>query len=414
MKCIEDLVSDLNSPRLIPSYKQKERRLLSIFMALIEISPVMRGLFLEKCGYRSGKTCQYQSLMEVQYKGSKYPEVRPDGLLVCTRGKTTWSAFVEAKSEKSAIRPEQIQDYLQLASMCDVDAIITISNEFARVPDELPYHVGQTKRKGRDIFHFAWADIRTFLDLNKRNEHLSPMEASLVEQCLLYFWDEGSGIQTYDAMPANWPAFVEAASTALGFGSNMKGLTEIVHGWQQERRDLCSKLTHQSKRSVELRHFSGSRSSEEERLKADKKRLAEDYLLSADYLFKDDRASLKIRADLKSKLTTAALDIEPPAGKAAKAVVRWAAGAVDGLSSPNLSVSFDWPGRGPGTTALASVLVADPDLLCEGQKDAPKKIRFILSVENSRGFKSRKKFIEDLESTTTQLLEFALDRRWLG
>lgn len=413
MKCIEDLVSDLNSPRLIPSYKQNERRLLSVFMALIEISPVVRGLFLEKCGYRSGRTCRFQSLMEVQYKGSKYPEVRPDGLVVCTRGQTTWSAFIEAKSEKSAIRPEQIQDYLQLANMCGVDAIITISNEFARVPDELPYHVGQAKRKGREIFHFAWADIRTFLDLNKNHPDLSEVEALLVQQCLLYFWDDGSGVQTYDAMPANWPAFVEAASTALGFGSNMKGLTEIIHGWQQERRDLCSKIMHQSKRSVELRHFSGARSSEEERLKADKKRLAEDYVLSADYYLKDDRASLKIRADLKSKLTTAALDIEPPAGKGAKAAVRWAAGAVDGLSASNLSVSFDWPGRGPGTTALASALVEDPDLLCEGQKDAPKKIRFILSIENSRGFKSRKKFIEDLERTTATLLEFALEKSWL-
>lgn len=413
MKCTDDLVSHLNQPRLIPSYKQNERRLLSVFMALIEISPVMRGLFLEKCGYRSGKTCRFQSFMEVQYKGSKYPEVRPDGLLVCTRGQTTWSAFIEAKSEKSAIRPEQIQDYLQLASMCDVDAIITISNEFARTPDELPYHVGQSKRKGRDIFHFAWADVRTFLELNKTNEDLALIEVDLVRQCLFYLWDDGSGIQTYDAMPANWPAFVEAASTALGFGANMKGLTEIVHGWQQERRDLCSKLTQQSKRNVELRHFSGSRSSEEERLKADKTRLAEDYVLSADYLFKDERASLEIRADLKAKLTSAALEVEPPAGKAAKAAVRWAASVVDGLSALNLSVSFDWPGRGRGTTASASALIEDPDLFCTDQKDAPKKIRFILSVENSRGFKSRKKFIEDLENTTATLLELALERAWM-
>lgn len=413
MKCIDDLVSDLNAPRLIPSYKQNERRLLSVFMALIEKSPVIRGLFLEKCGYRSGKTCRFQSLMEVQYKGSKYPEVRPDGLLVCTRGQTSWSAFIEAKSEKSAIRPEQIQDYLQLASMCDVDAIITISNEFARVPNELPYHVGQAKRKGREIYHFAWADIRTFLDLNKNNEDLSPIEIDLVEQCLLYFWDDGSGIQTYDAMPATWPAFVEAASTALGFGANMKGLTEIVHGWQQERRDLCSKLTQQSKRAVELRHFSGARKSEDERLKADKARLADDYILSADYFFKDEKASLEIRADLKSKLTSAALEVEPPAGKAAKAAVRWAASAVDGLSASSLSVSFDWPGRSNGTTAFASALIEDPDALCADQKEAPKKIRFILSVENSRGFKSRKKFIEDLEKTTATLVEFALERGWM-
>lgn len=413
MKCFDDLVSDLNAPRLIPSYKQNERRLLSVFMSLIEISPAIRGLFFEKCGYGSGKTCRYKSLMEVQFRGSKYPEVRPDGLVVCTRGKTSWSAFIEAKSEKSAIRPEQIQDYLKLASICDIDAIITISNEFARVPNELPYHIAQPKRKGREVFHFAWADIRTFLELVRMNESLSEVEMALLSQCLLYFWDDGSGVQTYDAMPANWPAFVEAASTALGFGANMKGLTEIVHGWQQERRDLNSKLSHISNRTVELRHFAGIRASEEDRLKADKKSLAESYTLSAEYLFKEERASLKVLADLKSKLTTVALDIEPPAGKGAKAVVRWAAATVNGLEPTNLSVSFDWPGRGPGTTAFAHALTDDPDSLCEGQKDPPKAVRFIQSSENGRAFKSRKKFIEELENTTIGMVQLAFNRGWL-
>lgn len=413
MKCIDDLVSDVNGPRLVPSYKQNERRLLSIFMALLEISPIVRGRFLEKCGYRSGKTCKYSSLMEVQYKGSKYPEVRPDGLITCSRGQTNWSAFVEAKSEKSPIRSEQIQDYLQLAHMCDVDTVITISNEFARVPYELPYHIAQNKRKGREIFHFAWAEIRTFLDLIRMNESLSNAEAEVLRHCLLYFWDDGSGVQTYDAMPHSWPAFVEAAATTLGFGSNMKGLTEIVHGWQQERRDLCSKLSNITNTSIELRHFSGVRAAEEERLKADRSMLADEYKLTAEYFFKESKVSIQVQADLKARSTSVGLDILPPDGKGAKAIVRWLAATAEGLENNPLSISLDWPGRGQGTTVPAKSLLADPDALSAGKKDAPKLIRIILMRDDTRAFKSRKKFIEQLESLTLELTELAFDRGWL-
>ena len=38
--------------------------------------------------------------------------------------------------------------YLELAKLTDVDAIITISNEFARIPSELPYHL-DSKKVGR-------------------------------------------------------------------------------------------------------------------------------------------------------------------------------------------------------------------------------------------------------------------------
>lgn len=406
-------MTNTNSPRLIPSYKQTERRLLSVFMALLEISPSIRGAFLEKCGYGSGKTCSYHSIMEVQYKGSRYPEVRPDGLLSCVRGKSSWSAFIEAKSEKSPIRPEQIQDYLKLAQICDVDVVITISNEFARTPDELPYQIVASKRKGKEIYHFAWADIRTFLELANNNLKLNEFEAAVIQQCLHYFWEDGAGVQTYDAMPESWPNFVEAASTALGFGANMKGLTQIVHGWQQERRDLCSKLTQLTGRQIELRHFAGVRSSEDDRLKADRKRLAEEYALSAEYLFKGTKASLKVLADLKSRLTTVALEVPSPSGKGALALVRWAANSLAGLEGTNMSVSFDWPGRGQGSTAFVQPLIDDPDALAQGQKVAPKSLRFIQNVDNSRGFRSRKKFIAELENLTVKMVEQAFARDWV-
>ncbi len=64
------------------------------------------------------------------------------------------------------------------------------------------------KRRKRRIFHFAWADIRTFLETYRNDDGLANLEAQLLAECLRFFWNNENGIATYDAMPSKWPEFV--------------------------------------------------------------------------------------------------------------------------------------------------------------------------------------------------------------
>ena len=181
MKSIDELVSSKNKPRLVPTFKQQERNLLSVFMTLLELVPHIRGEFLKLCGYPSGKTCNFQSHMEVTYSGSKMPDVRPDGLFACQRGTSEWAAFIEAKAGKSPIRPEQIIDYLGLAAQVDVATVITISNEFARTPTELPYHVATNKRRKCDIIILRGPTFGHFSKLRRKTQILV---GSKLKSCL--------------------------------------------------------------------------------------------------------------------------------------------------------------------------------------------------------------------------------------
>jgi hypothetical protein len=259
MKCIDQLSTDLNRPRLTPKFKKTERTLLSVFMRTLEFIPDLRAEFLSSCGYGAGKSCSYTSYMEVMYPSAKYPDGRPDGLIACHYGKRFWAAFIEAKADKSPIRSDQMQDYAELASMLDVDALISLSNEFARAPSEPPYNIPNGKRRKREIYHFAWAELRTMLELQRLNETLTPLEAAILDDCLDYFWSNGSGVLTYDMMPPEWSNFVQSAGVGVGFQTQTSGITEIVKGWHQERRDIRSKLIHETHKSVELRHESGAR-----------------------------------------------------------------------------------------------------------------------------------------------------------
>jgi hypothetical protein len=413
VKVIEELSSTKNYPKLIPHYKQTERRLLSVFMSLLDMVPQIRSEFLSKCGYGAGRTCTLQSYMEVGFSSAKYSDVRPDGLLCCKRGSSTWSAFIEAKSEKSPIRPEQIQDYVNLAASLDVDAIITISNEFALSPIELPYHLPVSKRKKRDVYHFAWADIRTFLALQLNSDSMSELEIQLVQACLDFMWNPVSGVATYDAMPPKWPDFVQAASVTLGFGAKTQGITEIIHGWQQERRDLNSKLIQETGLHVGLSHDAGTKATPEDRLSFDRRAMADNYELSAGYGFSTSKARLRVLAELKSCRTSVMLEIPPPPDKKAKATVSWFVASLADLEIGDASVSFDWKGRNQERTMTVAQLLANPEAAYEGQKDAPKAIRVVTSVHDVRRFKSRKKFIEDVEGLTLGTMAIALDAGWV-
>lgn len=83
MKALNTLKTPL-AAQLIPSFKKTERRLLSVFMWVLDIVPEFRGEVLELVGYRGGKTSDYKSFMEPSsiYNASeivRHPEAVSNG-----------------------------------------------------------------------------------------------------------------------------------------------------------------------------------------------------------------------------------------------------------------------------------------------------------------------------------------------
>lgn len=200
MQAIQAL-KNTNSAQLIPSFKKTERRLLSVFMACLDIVPDFRSHVLKYVGYNSGKTCAYKSYMEPVFEDRKVPSGRPDGLIVCTRGANTWSALIEAKADKNYINIEQIETYVTLGKHLGIDAIISISNEFSTKSHELPYSIAKTKQKGREIYHLSWAKIASelalFLEVQAK---LQDAEKYILEEALRFLTSKDSGVSTFDEM----------------------------------------------------------------------------------------------------------------------------------------------------------------------------------------------------------------------
>jgi len=404
MKALNTLKTPLTA-QLIPSFKKTERKLLSVFMRVLDIVPEFRGEVLELVGYRGGKTSDYKTFMEPSFDLLSGPSVRPDGLICCKRGSKEWSALVEAKSDKNGIRPEQVADYANLAKLLKVDTVISISNEFCADPEQIPYTLAKGKRKGRNIFHLSWPQLASQMAMFvERKNGLNHAEKMVMREAIRFFSSKDSGVSTFDEMSPNWKNFVDSANTVLGFTNNTPGVADIVKDWLQEQRDLGVKLNEKVGGGVDVWYPLKQRSDPAERRKAVRDRFTSDYQMEAVYVFKTTKNKLNVLADLKACSTTFVYQFNPPYGKQIRALSTWLARSFSTVSGPDFQVLFDWPGREPSSIHNASEIVRHPDVISSGRKSLPSSISIVTSLQDIRRFKSRKRFIEDLENGAIDLV----------
>jgi|GEM_PF-1519588 len=404
-KYISLLKSRKNKPQLIPSFKKPERRLLSVIMAAIDIIPEFRGELLSMVNYGSGKTCKYQSHMEPQYDSPEPIGVRPDGLIVCQRGSKEWSAFIEAKAEDKEIGSEQIQSYTNLAAKLNVDTVISISNTFAATPEELPYHLPNSKKKQREVYHLAWPQIRTLIsNMLEEGKFNSDLSTKLAKEILHFMSDPQNGVRTFDQMSQYWPKLVEAISIDVNI-KNQIGFVDIVSDWQQERRDLLDKLTSYINSPVKIRHASGAKSTQADRTKYDRELLGNKFELESEFQFTDDNQKLLVNANLKTKEIKIDFSFDCPKGKKAKATTSWLSKQLKHLEGQSYFIKIDWPGYGKDTLVRFDDFIKFPEIYSDKQSSAPKRIHLFTLTNDTRKFKSRKGFIEDLENKMDVILE---------
>ena len=92
--------------RLIPvvADSRKEQRVASVFLATLSAVPELAEALLGSVGQRVGRRTTINSFTEVVFKDKPQDlKDRPDGLLIVDRGRSTWSALIEAKIGNSKL-----------------------------------------------------------------------------------------------------------------------------------------------------------------------------------------------------------------------------------------------------------------------------------------------------------------------
>ena len=178
--------------RLFPVISEtgKEQRAASIFLSVLSAVPPFANAFLSQISQRIGPRSAINTFTEVVFNDEKNIGGidRPDGLIEITSGKRQWKALLETKIGNNKLEKDQLERYLRLARDNSIDAVITISNEFAAIPTHHPISIQKNLMRKVDFFHFSWSSILTEAVLLHDTSALTDIEqAFLVRELIRFF-----------------------------------------------------------------------------------------------------------------------------------------------------------------------------------------------------------------------------------
>jgi len=386
----------------------KEGRTLSIFLSCLENVQEFGAAMLSAVGQRTGTRARIETYTEVSLKKGTEKKHRPDGLIVVTTGSRRWTALVEAKVGNTDLTQEQIESYLDLAKLNGVDALLTLSNQFAPLPTHHPIALPAAVRKKAALFHWSWMFVVTQANLLLSNDQVADDDQRVIlKEMSRFLTHPSAGVRTFDSMPVAWPNIVSKVQTGGKITASADETREVIGAWHQEVRDLSLVLSRQLGTEVTTRISRAHAADPAARLKASIADLARNECLEATLNVPDAAAPIDIIADLKTRCVTVSMKIKAPADrKSTKARLSWLLRQLQRSNPDQLHIRLFWPGRSSDTQHELTVLRENPEL-AGSDKNGQVAVSFevLLVRDLTARFAQRKNFITDLEAAVPDFYE---------
>ena len=180
---LETILFSGQHARLTPivSGSKKGERATCCLLSTFMVAPEFAKQVLSEAGAPVGKQLHVECYTKVIFKsGNKSNNSRPDGFIVVNFGSEQWMALVESKIGNSQLSSEQIEGYLDLARMHGINAVITISNQFATPATHHPVEVNKNKLRSVQLYHFSWLSIVSIATLISANKAFEDREQSFL------------------------------------------------------------------------------------------------------------------------------------------------------------------------------------------------------------------------------------------
>ena len=397
--------------RLIPviADSRKEQRAASAFLAVASAVPQFAQAIFSQFGPKIGPRSQTNTFTEVSFATGIEPgSDRPDGLIEIRSGGRRWTALLEVKIAGAELKREQIERYLQLARVNKIDALITISNQFATLPTHHPVSVSKHLVRSISLFHISWTAVLTEAMLLHENAAISdPDQAFILREFIRFLSHNSVGVMGYTTMPPEWKKLVELVQSDGSLKKSTPGLPEVVSGWHEEIRDLSLLMSRELGRSVDVQMSRSHKSDPVQRLRDDVADLSSTMSLNADLRIPDAASDLSVCADLRRKIIRVGMHLDAPGDKKrATARLNWLLRQIRDTDPQGVFINTIWPTRRGDTVFPMTTLRDDPNLLSATHPSSvPRAFEVALHCDAGQRFASRKKFIEDLERTTSIFYE---------
>jgi len=387
--------------RLIPTVadSKKEERATSCLLATFMVVPIFAREVLASAGAPVGKRLKINCFTEVTFKASdKGKGPRPDGLIVISNGSKNWTALVESKIGNSELTKEQVETYLDLAKQHGINAVITISNQFATTPTHHPVKVAKNKTRSVELYHFSWLSLKSTAVLLTGNKRIDdPEQAYILSELVRYLDHDYSGVSSLTRMPSYW----KDACNSIQQGTTLVKSSEIVEqsvcGWHQLLRHLSINLSMAIGEPIKIALSRAREKDPELNFQEDCSHLSKENCLHAEFDIPNAASRLIFTADILRRTINISMKLEAPKDiSRATASVNWITRQLRGKSIENISVRAYWPKRIPMTAAPLEEVIENPSaIIPPDTSELPTSLEVIRVIDEAARFKGAKTFVED-------------------
>lgn len=405
MSDIPELLQSGVEARLFPvlADSSKEGRALSVLLACFASVKELGDTLLATVGQRLGARSRLTAYTEVVLTNSvEGVSGRPDGLLLVESGRrTVWCALVEAKVRRSPLDSDQVENYLRLAKTNGINAVVTISNDFAAVPNHHPIHISRIP-KGVELFHWSWTSILTHSKVLLAADNVEDSDQRYLLRELVRFLDHPStGVMRFDRMDAGWKDMVTSVVAGARLFKTSDVVVDTVANWHQECRDLALKLAELVNTSVTIRLPRAHRTDPRRRISDEVESFCQNSRLQVEFDVPDAAAPIKVEADLPTRSVQVSMRLKAPDDrKSARARTNWLLRQISRSDPKDLHVKALWPGRRIPTQETLKLLRENPDALDVARKGfAPQAYEIRMVRDAGARFAGAKTFIDELEAS---------------
>jgi hypothetical protein len=400
---LEDIIERSHPARLIPvvADSKKEERATSILLAAFSIVPIFAHNVLVEAGARIGKRSDIKCFTEVTFPlQDSDSKARPDGLIVITQGKKTWSALVESKIGSSDLTSEQVETYLDIAKVNGIDAVITISNQYASDPQHHPVKVSKVKTRSVGLFHFSWTSILSRAYVISESQAIEdPEQAFIMKEVVRYYSHESSGVSAFTKLHGHWKDVCETIHSQGSLTKTSDIVQNSASSWIQLGKYLSLKLSMLTQSTVSVVLTKRWKNNYADYFSDTCDQLTQAQYLTTQLDIPNTASPISIHADFTRRTITFSMTVKPPQDKLRPtAALNWLTRQFKGKNQENVLIRANW-GRGVVMIAPLDVCVTCPDMVIpSGAKTLPASLDVVMILELNARFKATKSLVDEIET----------------
>lgn len=387
--------------RLIPvvADSSREQRITSALLAVMMCVDEFGKAMLKIIGAPASKTSKINCYTEVRLNSTTNDNIRPDGLIINKSAGRTWTALIEAKVDSAELKKEQVEAYLDLARENDLNAVITISNQFASLPTHHPLQVNKSKIRNLSLFHWSWTTILSEAVLISEQKGVSdPDQAYILNEFIRYLQHRGTGVNPFPRLGPGWKDVCVKVQQAVPLARNMDTVIDAVGEWNQLVEYLSLRLSMSLSRKVRVYMNRSHAGDPSKRLQDGITNLIKNNSLDVEFEVPDAASKILLIADISKRLLTASMRVNAPRDiSRATASINWLLRQLNKTEDDKVIIKAIWPGRIQPTGATLGQVKENIKMILNANLNIiPIAFEVVQVKDIGVRFKGARTFVEDI------------------